>query len=102
VILLLIPFGGVVLGVALWLSLRGLGALDMGAERPVRVSFRERRESRGSRERGAPFSFRPAPEGVREWADRIPQGCLIAVIVATAVWLLGWLIFLIYGLNLLS
>lgn len=95
-ILLLIPFGGLVLGLGLWLSLRGLGALSLGAERPERVTFRERRQS------GERFSFRPGSEGLREWAERIPQGCLIAVILVTALWVLAWLIVLIFGLSLLS
>ena len=108
-ILLLIPLGGLVLGLALWFGMRGLGALAMGADpgpswSDRRESWREKRESwRDRREARGPVSIRTAaPDSVREWADRIPQGCLIAVIVASAVWVLGWLIFLIYGLNLLS
>ncbi len=98
-ILLLIPLGGLVLGLGLWVGLRGLGALSMGGERPARAGFRERRDDRAGR---APSSFRPAPEGLREWAERVPQGCLIAVIVLTGLWVIAWLIFLIFGLNLLS
>lgn len=102
-ILLLIPLGGLVLGLGLWIGLRGLGALSMGADaRPERTSWRERRQGG---ERGERFSFRSVrspPQGVREWAERIPTGWLIAVIAATGLWIVAWLVVLIFGLNFLS
>lgn len=107
-ILLLIPLGGLVLGLGLWLGLRGLGALSMdGDVRPARserAGWRERRELRadGRGGGGGRFSFGSTPQGVREWAERVPTGCLIAVIATTGLWILAWLIFLIVGLNFLS
>ena len=98
-ILLLIPVAAVVIGAGLWVGLRGWGALSLGVDRPERVTWRDRRAGREGR---APFSVRPDSEGLREWSDRLPAGCLIAVIVASGVWVLGWLIVLIFGLNLLS
>lgn len=105
-ILLLIPLAGLVLGVGLWIGLRGLEALSLGGStRPERESWRERR---GSRERfsfassGSSGSSGSSSQGVREWAERIPPGWLIAVIAATGVWVLGWLVILIVGLNFLS
>jgi hypothetical protein len=105
-ILLLIPVGGIVLGLALWVGLRGLAIPGMGIDRPERGS---RASWRDRHERGDGISWRPgallpssASGGLREWADRMPAGCLIAVIAVTGLWVLGWLIFLVYGLNLLS
>ena len=105
-ILLLIPVAGVVLGLGLWVALRGLGMPSMGIDRPDRGSRADRRDRRES---GEGFTWRPASfttssggGGLREWADRMPAGCLIAVIAVTGLWVLGWLIFLIFGLNLLS
>jgi hypothetical protein len=107
VILFLIPLGGIVLGLVLWIGLRGLGALSMGGGTGTRSERSTWRERRGDGH-GAGFSLPSlrsggtTAQGVRDWADRIPTGCLIAVIAATGVWILGWLIFLIFGLNFLS
>ena len=86
-ILLLIPLAGIVLGVALWGVLRGMGALNvLGVEGRVPQQTRERREATNLRER----------------IEDIPQGCLIAVIAVTGLWILGWLVVLIIGLSVLS
>lgn len=105
-ILLLIPLAGLLLGLGLWVGLRGLGMPSLGVDRPDRGwrgSERERRDG------GEGFSWRPSAYssssgggGLREWADRMPAGCLIAVIAVSGLWILGWLIFLVFGLNLLS
>lgn len=86
-ILLLIPVAGIVLGVAAWAVLRGMGALNvLGVEGRVPAETRQRRE----------------PSNLRERVEDIPQGCLIAVIVVTGLWVLGWLVVLIVGLSVLS
>ena len=102
-ILLLIPVAGIVLGLGLWVGLRGLGMPSMGIDRPQRGDRARGRDSgEGFTWRPPSFSTSSGGGGLREWADRMPAGCLIAVIAVTGLWIVGWLIFLIFGLNLLS
>ncbi len=98
-ILLLIPVAGLVLGLGLWVGLRRFDALTLGFDGTDRASRRDRRSGGGG------FSLRPGSfrsEGVREWADNLPQGCLIGVIAVSVLWILAWLGLLIFGLSLLS
>jgi hypothetical protein len=87
-ILILIPIAGLVLGVVLWITMRGLGAFNvLGAE-------------------AGPYSSRtqdrPEATNLRERIEYMPRGCLLSVVVACGVWVLGWLIALIVGLSLLA
>ena len=86
-ILILVPLLGIVVGLLLYGGLRVTGAFgtlgDVG------------RQQDGWRERTRGLSL-------RERAEEIPRGCLLAVVVAAAVWVLGWLIVLVIGLNLLG
>ena len=98
-ILVLVPLAGVVLGIGLYLALRAAGVLnvlggDVGPResRSLRTTWGERAASRHDN----------GPLSVRERAQDIPSGCLLAIIIATAVWIIGWLIVLIFGLSLLS
>lgn len=81
------PLLGVLVGLLLYGGLRVTGAFgtlgDVG------------RQSEGWRDRTRGLSL-------RERAEEIPRGCLVAVIAAAAVWTLGWLILLVIGLNLLG
>ena len=90
-ILLLIPVAGLLLGLGLWAAFRGMGALNvLGVE------------GSGPMRRDRAYRDRPRPTSIREWFLQIRPGCLVAVIVAAGVWVLGWLIVLIIGLSYLS
>ncbi len=104
-ILLLIPLAGLMLGVGLWIGLRGLNALNVPGGEPTAYL--------------PPSQWEPQPQGQARqymppsgtstrgstWRDRaadIPQGWLVGVIVVSGIWILGWLIVLVIGLSLLS
>lgn len=91
-ILILVPVVAAMLGVGLWVGLRGLTRLNvLGAEPAYGPVARESR----SRPRGTGTTL-------RERAEEIPYGCLMAVVIASGVWMVGWLVLLIVGLSLLS
>ncbi|MDQ4096939.1 MAG: hypothetical protein M3144_03590, partial [Actinomycetota bacterium] len=93
VILVLVPLIGVVLGVGLYAALRSLGALNVPGSEPAvggtTPSWRAR-------------PHYDTPNTLSERIAGVRPGCLVAVMVATGVWILGWLIVLAIGLNLLS
>lgn len=88
-LLVLIPVAGILLGVGLWLGMRGLGAFDSldggGGSPPGRSSWRDR-----------------GPLSVRERVQEAPSGCLLSIVIACGVWTLAWLVVLIVGLSLMS
>ncbi len=83
------PLLGVIVGLLLYGGLKLTGAFgtlgDVGP-RPAGEGWRDR--TRGL--------------SLRERAEEIPRGCLVAVIAVTAVWCIGWIIVLGIGLNLLT
>jgi hypothetical protein len=93
VILVLIPLVGVVLGIGLYAALRSMGALNVLGSEPVTGGARS---PRLGRERYDP------PSTLAERVTSVRPGCLVAIIVATGVWILAWLIALAVGLSLLS
>lgn len=99
-ILILIPVAGIVLGVGLWVALRGLGALNMPGSEPG-PSRPERRE-RPMPTATTSYYYGESSSGFRGWLDNIPQWALLTVIGLSGVWILGWLIVLIIGLSMLS
>ena len=88
-ILVLVPLLGVVVGLVLYAALRATGAFGVfaGSEASSTVS-----RSRAS----------DASSSLGERIRGVSPGCLIAVIAAAAVWILGWFIVLAVGLNLLT
>jgi hypothetical protein len=93
VILVLVPLVGVVLGVALYVILRGIGVFNiLGGEPPTR----EARSYRASGE------WRSRGLSLGERLDAVPRGCLIAIIVVAGIWIIGWLVVLLVGLSFLS
>ncbi|MDQ3978529.1 MAG: hypothetical protein M3314_03125 [Actinomycetota bacterium] len=94
-ILLLVPVLCAVVGLILYAALRATGA------------FGEFAGSLGSGSGSGSGSGRTtyrssAPSGFRERLQEIPSGWFIAVIAVSGVWILGWLIVLAVGLNLLT
>lgn len=90
-ILILIPVAATFLGLGLWAAMRGMGALNvLGAE------------DTGPLLRRRDYADRPRPASFREWLSSIRPGCLIAVIAASGLWILGWLVVLLVGLSYLS
>ncbi|MGH9280168.1 MAG: hypothetical protein ACRD12_18970 [Acidimicrobiales bacterium] len=94
-ILILIPLAGIVLGLILWGAMRGLGAFDSLGGSGSGGSWRAERSDRSEwRDRGS--------MSLRERVEATPRGCLLSVLVACGVWVLGWLILLVIGLSVLS
>jgi hypothetical protein len=86
-ILLLVPVLCAAVGLVLYGAMRATGAfgsLDSG----------------GGSARSAPV--RSEPVGIRERISDLSPGCLIAVVATAGVWIVGWLIVLAVGLNLLT
>jgi hypothetical protein len=46
--------------------------------------------------------WRSEATGFRARVDEIPRGCLLGVIIAVGVWIVGWLVVLVLGLHLLG
>ena len=86
-ILLLVPVLCAGAGLALYAGLRATGAFGTvaGTSPPPARTYTS-----------AP------PSGLAERIQAIPSGWLVAVIALCGVWILGWLIVLAVGLNLLS
>lgn len=90
-ILVLIPLAGIVLGAVLWVAMRGMGAFNvLGTESGSYTTRSER------------VRDRPVATNLRERIEYMPRGCVLSVLVACGVWVLGWLIVLIVGLSLLA
>ena len=100
--LLLIPLAGVVLGVAAYLGLRAAGVFNVLGGEPE--PWRPTREAKRPHPAGPTSSWPRFGYGVSltERAEQAPRGCLYAIIGVTAVWILGWLVVLVIGLNILS
>jgi hypothetical protein len=94
VILVLVPLIGVVLGVGLYAALRSLGALNVPGTEPAAGGAAPSWRTREQR-------YDP-PSNLAERVTSMRPGCLVAIMVATGVWILGWLIVLAIGLSLLS
>ena len=91
-ILVLVPLLCVVVGLILYAGLRATGAFGAFAGTPS--------SSSGG---GRTTTYRSsAPSSLRERIEEIPSGWLIAVVAVCGVWILGWLIVLAVGLNLLT
>ncbi|MEW6154128.1 MAG: hypothetical protein AB1673_09110 [Actinomycetota bacterium] len=93
-ILVLVPVAAVVVGLALWVALKGMGALTVpGADHAGGGAGGYGRER---------FRDQPRPTSLREWVDRVPFGVYVGIIAVSAVWVLAWLIALIVGLSFLT
>ena len=90
-ILLLVPLLCAAVGLILYAGLRATGAFGAFAGTPSSTSG------------GGGTAYRSsAPSSLKERIQEIPSGWLIAVIAVCGVWILGWLVVLAVGLNLLS
>jgi hypothetical protein len=99
VILLLVPLVGAVLGVGLYLVLRAAGVLNVLGSEPAPRSSRSTRETWGAARARRDRSERVT---LLDRVDIVPHGCLYGIIAITAIWIIGWLVVLIFGLSLLS
>ena len=86
-ILLLVPLLCAAVGLILYVGLRATGAFGVVA---------------GGGSSASTTYGSSAPSSIRERIRDIPSGWLIAVIAVSGVWIVGWLIVLAVGLNLLT
>ena len=100
--LLLIPLVGIVLGVAAYLGLRAAGVFNVLGTEPEPWRPARGRPSSHEREPGMSWPRFGYGSNLTERAEQAPRGCLYAIIAVTAVWILGWLVLLVIGLNILS
>ena len=100
--LLLIPLVGIVLGVLAYLGLRAVGVFNvLGAEPEPRTRGRAR-TPRPDREPTLSWPRFGYGAALYERVEGAPRGCLYAIIGVTTIWVLGWLVVLVVGLNILS
>lgn len=90
-ILLLVPVFCVMAGLALYVALRATGAFGMlGGEG-------QRSDSATSWSSGS-----ASPSTLKERVQAVPPGCLLAIAVTAALWIIGWLVVLVVGLSILA